>query len=172
MSTQTLLSTLESIRRRAKTLSVLYGLGLLVAAAAAVLVALVLVDWALNLPNWPRLVLVLAGLGALGYAFWRWVVSPLRREMSLSDVAGHVETAFPQFDDRLRSTVGFVKGGSTESTVMKDRVMAEAADLAGRVNLHEAVVAKPAYQSLAGGARRCCCWCCWRCSRSAPRPSR
>ena len=152
MSTATLLGTLESIRRRAKALSVLYGVGLLAAAAAGLLVTLVLVDWALNLPNWPRIVLVLAALGAMGYALWRWVVAPLRREMSLSDVAGHVETAFPQFDDRLRSTVGFSTSGDPESAVMKDRVMAEAAAMADRVNLYDAVVAKPAYQSLAGGA--------------------
>ena len=152
MSTATLLGTLESIRRRAKALSVLYGVGLLVAAAVGLLVALVLVDWALNLPNWPRMVLVLAALGTAGYALWRWVVAPLRREMSLSDVAGHVETAFPQFDDRLRSTVGFSGGADPESAVMKHRVMAEAAALADRVNLYDAVVAKPAYQSLAGGA--------------------
>ena len=152
MSTATLLGTLESIRRRAKTLSVLYGVGLLVAAAVGLLVALVLVDWALNLPNWPRIVLVLAALGAMAYALWRWVIAPLRRQMSLSDVAGHVETAFPQFDDRLRSTVGFSTSGDPESAVMKDRVMAEAAAMADRVNLYDAVVAKPAYQSLAGGA--------------------
>jgi hypothetical protein len=56
-------------------------------------------------------VLILLALGAFAVAAARWVVRPLTSKLSLSDVAGRLENAFPQFDDRLRRTVNFLGDG-------------------------------------------------------------
>src|SRR3954469_25081734 len=146
-----LIQTLEGIRRRVKAFAVTYGAGLAVSAAMGLLLLLVLLDWTLNLPTPARLVLILLALGAFGFAAARWIVRPLRSKLTLSDVAGRLENAFPQFDDRLRSTVNFL--GEAEipgSEPMKQRVVSQANELVNRVNLADAVTTKPAWYSLAG----------------------
>src|SRR5690349_12511084 len=103
-----LLESLSGVRRRVKLLGAMYGVGIVVAATIALLLATVLLDYVLNLPAAPRLAVILLSLGAIGYALVRWVIKPLVAKLTLNDVAGRLEQAFPQFNDRLRSTVDFV----------------------------------------------------------------
>ena len=149
-----LINALEAVRRRVKLLGVLYGVGIAVAAAVGLLLFTILFDYLFNLPAWPRVVLALAALGAVGYVIARWVWTPARSKLSLSDVAGRLEAAFPQFDDRLRSTVNFANGGGQPigSDVMQKRVMSEAAEMASRMDLSSAIVVKPVYYSAAAAA--------------------
>jgi len=130
--------------------------GVVLGAAVGLVLAVVLIDYVLNLPPVPRLVVNIGAVGLLGYALVRHVVRPVLAKLSLGDVAGHVERAFPQFEDRLRSTVNFTQSTSTVpgSDVMKQRVVGEATALAGSLDLGRAVVGAPAWYSLggAGGA--------------------
>ena len=149
-----LIQTLQDIRKRVKVFSVAYGAGIVVAAAAGLLLATVLIDWLLNLPTPLRVILVLAALGVFVYALVTWVVRPLTARLSIGDVAGRLEHAFPQFDDRLRSTVDFVREEGhyvPGSDPMKRQVVAEAGRMAQGVDLGQVVVLKPVYYSLAGG---------------------
>src|SRR4051812_18050995 len=148
-----LINSLETIRRRAKTLSILFGVGLLLAAAIGILLAAVLIDYALKLPVPPRLLVLLAAVAAVAFLAWRWIVRPVPSRLSLSEVAGHVESVFPEFDDRLRSTVDFVQQPDAipGSAVMKDRVVSEATTLAQTVDLRRALVTKPVWYSVGGG---------------------
>src|SRR3954469_4627913 len=100
-----LISALESVRRRVKTLSVTYGAGVAVIVAVAALLFTVFADYLLNLPAWPRVIVLLCGIAAVAYVLGRYVIMPAMSRLSLSDVAGRLEQAFPQFNDRLRSTV-------------------------------------------------------------------
>ncbi|MEA2710350.1 MAG: hypothetical protein QOF78_2951, partial [Phycisphaerales bacterium] len=148
-----LINALEAVRRRVKLLGVVYGIGIAVAAACALLLFTILFDYLLNLPAWPRFVLSLAAVAVTVYVIARWVWTPARTKLSLSDVAGRLEAAFPQFDDRLRSTVDFANGGGRPfgSDVMQQRVMSEAAEMASRMDLSSAIVVKPVWYS-AGAA--------------------
>src|SRR6476660_6986215 len=96
------IDALQGIRRRVKLLGVVYGVGIAVAVAVALLLGTILFDYLLNLPAWPRLVLLLAAAAGVAYVLARWVLIPAQAKLSLSDVAGRLEKAFPQFDDRLR----------------------------------------------------------------------
>ncbi len=127
-----LMHTLESLRRRVRVLSMLYGVGFVIAAGAGLLLATVLLDYLLNLPPIPRIVLMLAALVCLARLSARWVVRPAMARLGLSDVAGRLELAFPDFHDRLRSTVDFVTKATPGSELMKGRVVAEAAELAAQ----------------------------------------
>jgi hypothetical protein len=149
-----LINSLETIRRRAKTLSILFGVGLLLAAAIGILLAAVLIDYTLKLPVPPRLLVLLAAAAAVAYLAHRWIIKPITSRLSLSEIAGHVESVFPQFDDRLRSTVDFVQQPDAipGSAVMKDRVVSEATTLAQTVDLRRALVTKPVWYSLSGAA--------------------
>jgi len=136
-----------------RVLSVLYGVGVVLASLVGVLLALLLLDYLLNLKAWPRVVMMLGGAALLGYVAWRWVIRPVLARMTINDIAGRVETAFPQFDDRLRSTVDFLAQQKRipGSDAMKDRVVSETATLAGNLDMNRAIVARPAYLSMAGG---------------------
>ncbi|HEX4053736.1 MAG TPA: hypothetical protein VHX86_05690 [Tepidisphaeraceae bacterium] len=146
-----LINTLESLRRRVRLLSVLYGVGIVVAAAAGLLLATVLLDYLLNLLPIPRIILMVAALFCLCRVLARWVIRPAMSRLGLSDIAGRLEHAFPDFKDRLRSTVDFVTKGIPGSEVMKTKVVAEATELAGRFDLNSAIETKPVWESFAAG---------------------
>ena len=110
-----LIDALTSLRRKVKLLSVAFGAGVVLATAVGLVLGAIFLDFLLhyalnvNLLPVPRLILLVPALAALGYAAFRFVVKPILSRLSLSDVAGHLETVFPEFDDRLRSTVNFVQ---------------------------------------------------------------
>ncbi len=146
-----LIESLESVRRRVRLLAVAYGVGLVVTAAVCLLLGTVAADWLLNLPALPRLVLVAAAVSAVGTGVWRWLVRPLVARLTLNDVAGRVERTYPQFQDRLRSTVDILSGRNVPgSDVMKRRVVSEAARLTQSLDLSRVVVARPVWLSSAG----------------------
>lgn len=147
-----LLDAINDVRRKARLLSVGYGVGIVLASLVALLCALVLLDWMLNLPAWPRFVLILGGLVGIGWTVRRFVWRPAARRITLSDIAGRLEQTFPQFDDRLRSTIDFVREGYVPgSDMMKQRTVEQASRLADEVNLRNAIVATPALRSMGGG---------------------
>src|SRR4051812_40436332 len=146
-----LIESLHNVRRRVKVLGVLYGAGIVAAAAVGLLMAVVLLDWMLGLPRPFRVVVNVAALGVLGWALWHFVVRPALRRLTLSDLAGRLEDRFPQFDDSLRSTVNFMAGGIPGSEVMKERTVAKATATAGRVDFSRAVDTRPVWYSIFGG---------------------
>ncbi|MGH7179750.1 MAG: DUF4175 family protein, partial [Tepidisphaeraceae bacterium] len=151
MSPNALIDSLYILRRRVKVLGVAYGLGLLCAALVALLILTILLDYALNLPAGPRLFVAAAAICALGYIFTQYVAHTMLARLKLGDVAGRLESAFPQFDDRLRSTVNFAASAVPGSSAMQQRVMGETASLASSLNLGSAIVAAPVWWSLAAG---------------------
>ena len=149
-----LIEALSDIRRKVKLFSVAFGAGIVLTAAAALLLATVLLDWLLNLPTPLRVVIVLGAVGVFAYALFTWVLRPLWARLTISDVAGRLEHAFPQFDDRLRSTVDFVRDGGAYvpgSDPMKQKVVAEAAGLAQNVDLSRVIDLRPVWYSVGGG---------------------
>ena len=104
------------------------------------------------MPAWPRLILILTAAAAIAYIVVRYILGPALAKLSLGDVAGRLERAFPQFDDRLRSTIDFSRGSPDYgSDVMQQRVMSETADLASRLDLNRAVVIRPVWYSTSAG---------------------
>src|SRR5438552_3462749 len=146
-----LLNSLEGVKRKVRVLSILYGAGIVLASAVILLLAVVGLDYLLNLPPVPRLIMIVLAIGALGFALYRWIVLPLMSRLNIRDVAGRLENAFPQFNDRLRSTVDFLAGPVPGSEFMKQRVVGEATQLASTLDLNDAIIARPVWYSLSGG---------------------
>jgi hypothetical protein len=146
-----LMDSLYGVRRRVKTLSVIFGVGIVVACAAATLLTAVFLDWCFDLPPVPRLLFLGCGVGVIGWAAYQWIIRPALARLSLGEIAGRLEGAFPEFSDRLRSTVNFVNGDVPGSAAMKNRVITEATQMAQRVDLSSALVVRPVIYS-AGGA--------------------
>ncbi|HEX4125363.1 MAG TPA: hypothetical protein VHY37_11600, partial [Tepidisphaeraceae bacterium] len=108
MSADALIESLNGLRRRVKAFAVAYGVALVVALAVGILLAILFIDYELSLDPAGRLMLILIGLGGWGYAAWLWVIRPVMAKVTISHIAGSLEHTYPQFDDRLRSTVDFV----------------------------------------------------------------
>ncbi len=151
MADNLLIDSLHGIRRRVRVLTFLRGAGIVVAWAAGLMFLAALLDYLLRLPVAPRMVVVVAAAAGVGYAAWRWLVRPALAKLSISDVAGHLEESFPQFDDRLRSSVVFASGDVPGSEVMKARTTADAARMAQSLNLNDAIATRPVWASLAAG---------------------
>jgi hypothetical protein len=147
-----LMQSLEALRRKVKVLGVAYGVGLLLASAVVLLLAAVLLDYLLNLPALPRFVVMLGAMGVVGYVLVRYILHPAMSRLTIGDVAGKLESTFPQFDDRLRSTVNFMRGGNPGSDTMQQRVITEAGNVAASVDFNRALVMKPVWYSAAAGA--------------------
>jgi hypothetical protein len=150
MPPQALIDSLKHLRIRVRRLTILRGLALFISSSAGLLLAVILLDYLLNLPAIPRLVVMVAAATAAIYCLIRWVGQPIRSAMGISEIAARLEEAFPQFDDRLRSAVDFSTRTSPGSRIMQDRVMTQAADLASQTDLGSAIVTKPVWYSLAG----------------------
>src|SRR3954469_19590956 len=139
-----LIDSLNNIRRKVKVYSIAFGIGVVLAAAIALLLGAVLVDFLfsyalnVNLPAGMRLLVLLALVAAVVYATVRYLLKPVLARLTLGDVAGHIESVFPEFDDRLRSTVDFVQQPGEAipgSAFMKDRVVTEATELVQKTDL-------------------------------------
>ncbi len=147
-----LIESLESVRRRVRWLGFLFGVGLVLTAAVVLLLTAVAFDYLLNLPALPRLVLVLLATAGVGYALWHWIIRSLLAKLTLTDVAGRIEQTYPQFQDRLRSTVDILGGKNLPgSKVMKQRVVSEASRLTQSLDLNQVVVVRPVWYSAGAG---------------------
>lgn len=146
-----LLDLLAGVRRKVRLLSVLFGIGVVLVLAVVLALGVSLLDYLLDLPRWPRMVFVLAAVGGIGCVAWKYVLRVAMSRLPLGDVAGRLENAFPQFDDRLRSTIDFVNADLPGSSIMKRRVVGEAEDLAAAVDFDAAFHLKPVLCSLGAG---------------------
>src|SRR5580704_7738319 len=108
-----LLALLQGVRRRVRVLTLLYGIGVVLAAAVGSLLATITLDYLLDLPAIPRLVVIIASATVVGWSAARFIFRPALSRLNLSDVAGRIETTFPVFDDRLRSTIDFLSKGES-----------------------------------------------------------
>ncbi len=149
MSTS-LIDSLHAVRRKVRTLTIVSGIGIALATAVGLLLAIVLIDWALGLDKLPRLIVMAAAAGTLLYVLWHWLIRPAMVAVHLGDVAGRVEHTFPQFDDRLRSTVNFMQQEIPGSAAMQDLVVKQANQMAGEINLHRVILRRPVYYSVLG----------------------
>lgn len=142
---------LRQLARRVKALGVLSGVGLLLAAAIVSLLCIICLDYFFNLPPLPRLIICALALVILAWLVWEWIARPATRRISLFDLATRLEHAFPQFNDRLRSTVNFTGQSVPGSEAMKQRVVDETTTLFSQINIRSAISLRPVYQSAGAG---------------------
>ena len=146
-----LLNALQAIRGRVRSLAILFGVGVCAALAVGLLLAVVFLDWALVLPVPARAALLVAAVAALAAGIYHWLIQPAMSKLAISDVAGRLEHAFPQFDDRLRSTVNFLNKENPGSEKLKQQVIDQASQMARTVDLGRVVRPQPMWFALAGG---------------------
>ena len=146
IDSDSLMYSLNCIRRRVYWLAILLGLGLVCTLFVLLLFLVVALDYFVNLHAVPRLMLELAAAGAIGYGVWHWVVMAIASRLSINDIAGRLERTFPQFQDRLASTINFLSGKeNSASQIMQSRVVSEAVRLAQGIDLTRVLVTRPVW---------------------------
>ncbi|HZK82936.1 MAG TPA: hypothetical protein VFC46_17770, partial [Humisphaera sp.] len=150
MPPTSLIDSLHVVRRKVRTLAIVSGVGIALAAAVGLLIGIVALDWSLGLEKVPRMLVIAGAVVGLLYVLWHWLAVPMMAKLNIGDVAGRLEHTFPQFDDRLRSTVNFVQGEIPGSRSMQERVASETDALAQTLNLHRVIVRGPVYLAMSG----------------------
>ena len=88
------------------------GFAIVLTGVIALLVGEAVVDWLMPLPSAVRLALLVIGASVIGYLLYKYLVQPLRKSLTLRDVALNVERNHPNLEDRLVSAIEF---GNRES---------------------------------------------------------
>ncbi len=86
-----------------------------------------------------RLVLLVAGGAAIVFAFWRWIVQPVRHEPSAKETARFIETRMPEVGNGLINTLLLAEHANEWSGPLVGRAIREAAAGARRLDLLKAV---------------------------------
>jgi hypothetical protein len=120
-----IISELEKVRRRSRAMLLTQRLTILIAWIAGIVLGLVALDYLLRLPGTARLVLLLAGLGALGYAVWTYLRPAVRFRPGLTQLALRAEGAFPAVEGRLASSVEFAVEGLDKNNSLAARSIKE-----------------------------------------------
>ena len=81
-----LLDSLSSIRRKVRLLSVMYGIGIVLASAVGLILAAVFLDYLLNLPAIPRLLFLFAAFAGIVYTLWNFLFKPISARVFVGDM--------------------------------------------------------------------------------------
>jgi hypothetical protein len=104
-------SRIAALRGRVRRLLALHGLSYVVGGLLLAVVAAGLADWLVHLAWEVRLAILLATIGLVGWLSWRFVVAPLIVRFGDLEIALRIEHRWPGLNDRLSSTVEFLRAG-------------------------------------------------------------
>lgn len=146
-------SSLRRVLGRVRRIQLLKGILATLAALVFSLVAIMLIDWAFVVERRAlRWVMTGSALLVTLITFFRYVVAPLSKRISLTRVARYVETHHPDMQERISTAVSLAGRGDAGSQVLIDEVIKEAAMDASRVNasseLSAGAARKPTWTAL------------------------
>lgn len=130
------------VRRRARRLLWVYGLGWISASVVGVALVLGFTDYLIRFQDQGiRVIFSLLTLATLGWTSYRYLFRPLSRRLRDVDVAQRIERCFPQLGERLSSAIEFLKQPENDrqagSASLRRAVIAKAAAQLEEVNLSE-----------------------------------
>ena len=83
------------------------GFAIVLTGVITLFVGEAIVDWLMPLPSLIRIALLTIGVGVTGYLLYKYLIQPLRKSLTLRDVALNVERNHPDLEDRLVSAIEF-----------------------------------------------------------------
>lgn len=103
-----LLAPLERLRRRARRILLVRGVGLCLATSVTSTALAVGLDWLFHLDDSEHRGLILLGVLLVHLAaIWHWLIAPLRTPLSDLALATRLEQRFPELQDQLSSGLQF-----------------------------------------------------------------
>jgi hypothetical protein len=130
---------LGRIRNRGRLLLLTQRISVVLAAAMLTAFVVGLVDYFLRLPDGLRLVLLVGGAGALGWAIARYLAPALWFTPSLTEVALRVERSHPDLAGRLASGIELAAAGAGGGNSFAARSIEDAESRAQRAHLGDVI---------------------------------
>jgi hypothetical protein len=145
-------SRISTLRGQVRRLLALHGLSWVVGLLVPIVIVLGLADWLIHLDPAVRM-LELIALGVFGaWIVFRYVLSPLFVRFADLDIALRIEERWPGLNDRLASTIQFLKLGADEdrfgSQAMREATIRQTLDETKSVDFREVLERKPLHQAL------------------------
>jgi hypothetical protein len=145
---QPFIERLERMRHRARRLLFLHGVFVLLAGALGVWVVLCLLDYVFWFPEAFRVTASLAWIALVMVVIMRRIAPAVVARFILLDVATKIEQRFPEFQDRLTSSVSFLEGARDTDDVLQRKLIERTEQIAAELPLEEAISTRPALRML------------------------
>lgn len=143
MNAPIIMERLRKLRATVRRRLLAYGVCAVLAGGVVAFLAIISLDWLLELPPLLRLVGGLAFLGGFFLSSYHWVVRPLGARLGLDVIAARIEERFDEFQDQLVSAVDFVEHGSKGSESLTRELVARTEALVNRTPLETALSVRP-----------------------------
>jgi hypothetical protein len=154
-SASPLLSQLAALRRRARGLLALRGIGELIATLLAGILVVTLADYLFHLPGWLRAALLIVGVVGWCGLIRRALIRPLRLKLSDQYLAQQIEAKNPELTDELTSSISFLERSAPAVNALAARTVAKAENAVRSVSVGAVVNPKPAAQMGAAAGAAC-----------------
>ncbi|MBM3978342.1 MAG: DUF4175 domain-containing protein, partial [Planctomycetes bacterium] len=118
-----LAARLGALRRALLAAAWLRGLSLLLVGAALWAGWAFLADWGLRVPAWVRWLHLVLFVAGLGWAAWRWLIVPLRRQPRARELALLLERAHGGRGELLLSAVELQQSDSAAAPELAPRIL-------------------------------------------------
>jgi hypothetical protein len=139
---------IATLRTRVRWLLTIHGLGAVVAAVVGAIVVLGWADYLIRFQDRGlRVIGWLTLLGVLGWTCYRYLYRPLTARLGDTDLAARLESHFPSLDDRLLSSVEFLRQSEDDpkagSASLRRAVIAQTTAEAERLDFSQALDRRP-----------------------------
>ena len=116
------------------------GIALTLTLAIVLLAGEMISDWLVELPRWVRALVLLGGVGGLGFVFWKFVISPSRKRLDDDATALLVEQTLPAFRGRFIAAIQLARESHHEKSAGLIRaLLAETAAMAAKLDFRSVV---------------------------------
>jgi len=148
---------IATLRRRVRRLVTLHGLSWIIAAVLSTVIVLGLVDYQLRFQDRGiRIICSLLVFGALGWTCYRFLYLPLCFRLRDVDLALRLQRRFPDLEDRLVSTVEFLRQPEDEplagSATLRRAVITQTTAETDRLDFSEVLDTRPPWRAAMVGA--------------------
>ncbi len=145
-------SRIAALRGQVRRLLAVHGVAWLVLGLVSMVAAAAFLDWLIHLVPEVRLVLLVAVGGAGTWLVLRYVITPLVVRFNDLDIALRIEDRWPGLNDRLASTIQFLRRPDDDalgSKPLRDATVAQTIEETKGIDFRQAIDARPAKRALA-----------------------
>ena len=142
---------IAALRGQVRRLLAAHGLAWSILGAVSAVVAAGLLDFFVHFVPEVRLALLLGVVAGSAWLFWRYVVVPLIVRFDDLDIALRIERRWPGLNDRLASTIQFLRKPDDDalgSKPLRDATIAQTIDETKAIDFRQAVDPRPARKAM------------------------
>jgi hypothetical protein len=152
VDTRRLESRIATLRAQVRRILALHGMSWVVGLVVPIVIALGLLDWMFHLDSLVRLT---ALVGLIGFALWlgyRYVLTPLVVRFPDLDIAMRIEERWPGLNDRLASTVQFLRMSADDdqfgSPALREATIRQTLEETRAIDFREVIEPRPLVRAL------------------------